>query len=134
MSKFVDIETPYSADTPEGLRRNLLYARACVRDSLMRGEVPFASHLFYTQPGILDDNVAEERNMGMDIGKKLIESLPGVATVLYIDLGVSAGMKFGVVRAKESNREIKYRTLKKGWEERELEIAKRHSHAFLWGM
>lgn len=52
MPKFVDIETPYMGRNEEELRRNLLYARACVRDSLMRGEIPFASHLFYTQPGI----------------------------------------------------------------------------------
>ncbi len=50
MVKFVDIETPYSAKDEKELRKNLLYARACVRDSLMRGEIPFASHLFYTQP------------------------------------------------------------------------------------
>ena len=62
MEKFVDIESPYSASNHEELVRNIRYARACVRDSLLRGEVPFASHLFYTQGGILDDNVKEERN------------------------------------------------------------------------
>jgi len=30
-------------------------ARRCVRNSLMRGEAPIASHLLYTQPGILHE-------------------------------------------------------------------------------
>ena len=48
---------PYNGDTD----RNVRYARACVRDSLLRGEAPIASHLLYTQPGVLRDNVAGER-------------------------------------------------------------------------
>ena len=40
---------------------NFIRARACVRDSLLRGEAPIASHLLYTQPGVLGDNVAGER-------------------------------------------------------------------------
>ena len=89
MTKFVDIETPYSGKNEEEIRRNLLYARACVRDSLMRGEVPFASHLFYTQPGILDDDIPRERDMGINAGKELIEALPDIATIVYQDLGIS---------------------------------------------
>ena len=50
MVRFVDVETPYSGENEEQIRKNLLYARACVRDCLIREEVPFASHLFYTQP------------------------------------------------------------------------------------
>ena len=42
-----------------------MYARACVRDSLLRGEAPIASHLLYTQPGVLRDNVAGEREQGI---------------------------------------------------------------------
>ena len=76
MTRFVDIETPYAAKSEEQLKRNLLYARACVRDSLIRGEVPFASHLLFTQPGILDDNIPKEREIGINAGKELIESLP----------------------------------------------------------
>jgi hypothetical protein len=134
MVKFVDVETPYAGDNEERLRRNLLYARACVRDSLMRGEIPFASHLFYTQPGILDDNVPYEREKGINAGKELIESLPGIVTVVYKDLGVSRGMQFGIDRAINNGRDVKERFLGEGWEERELDFAKRHSHANLWGL
>ena len=134
MARFVDIETPYASKNEKELRRNLLYARACVRDSLLRGEIPFASHLFYTQPGILDDNIPQERDMGIKAGKILVESLPDVVTVVYKDLGISKGMQYGIDRAKENKRTIEYRNLGSGWEEKELEIAKKHSHARLWGL
>ncbi len=133
MTRFVDVETPYAGKSEEEIRRNLLYVRACVRDCLLRGEVPFASHLFYTQPGILDDNIPRERQMGIDAGKLLIESLPGIVTIVYRDLGISTGMQFGVDRAEANKRGVEYRTLGAGWEEKELEIARKHSHARLWG-
>ena len=133
MPRFVDVETPYAGESEEQIRRNLLYARACVRDSLVRGEIPFASHLFFTQPGILDDNILEERNMGINAGKDLIESLPGVVTIVYQDLGISNGMRYGIDRAIKNGRSVEYRELGERWEEKELEIAKRHSHATLWG-
>ena len=73
MTRFVDVETPYSGENDEEIMRNLLYARACVRDCFLRDEIPFASHLLYTQPGILDDNIPKEREMGIKAGKELIE-------------------------------------------------------------
>ena len=42
------------------VEENVAYARAAVRDSLLRGESPIASHLLYTQPGILKDSVSDE--------------------------------------------------------------------------
>ncbi len=133
MTKFVDIETPYSGNSGEEIRKNLLYARACVRDSLIRGETPFASHLFYTQPGILDDNIPQERDMGINAGKNLIESLPDIITVVYRDLGISKGMQYGIERAGKNGRTIEYRVLGDGWEAKELDVARKHSHALLWG-
>jgi hypothetical protein len=32
MKRFVDVETPYRGENEGQVRRNLLYARACVRD------------------------------------------------------------------------------------------------------
>ena len=46
----VILESPYAADTPEGMQSSIDYARMCLRDSLLRGESPIASQLFYTQP------------------------------------------------------------------------------------
>jgi len=134
MIKFVDVETPYGDKDKKNVKRNLLYARACARDCLLRGEVPFASHLFFTQPGILDDNIPEERDRGIRAGKELIEALPKIITVVYQDLGISKGMQWGIDRAKEVGRQIEYRSLTGDWKEKELKIARRHSHADVWGV
>ena len=62
--KLVIVESPYAGD----INKNIEYARAAVRDSLSRGESPIASHLLYTQEGILRDEVEEERQWGIDAG------------------------------------------------------------------
>ena len=59
--RLVILESPYFADTEDGVEQNVKYARQCLRDSLLRGEAPLASHLLYTQPGVLDDRVPDER-------------------------------------------------------------------------
>jgi hypothetical protein len=133
MAQFVDVESPYMGKTDSEVNRNILYARACIRDCLLRGEVPFASHLFFTQPGILDDNVSEERVMGINAGKAIIESLPQAITVVYRDLGISKGMEFGITLAEKQGRTIEYRTLGEGWIEKEVQLAKNHSHTKVWG-
>lgn len=74
--------------------RNTYYARAAMLDCLLRGEAPFLSHLLYTQ--VLDDDVAEERKLGMDAGIELSHRLlldEDVAHVFYDELGISAGMR-----------------------------------------
>lgn len=47
----VIIESPYAGN----VEANATYLRRCLRDSLLRGEAPFASHAIYTLPGVLDD-------------------------------------------------------------------------------
>lgn len=131
MDKFVDIETPYSASTKEELQRNIRYARACVRDSLSRGEFPFASHLFFTQPGILDDNIPEERRRGIMVGKAIIEKLSAV-TVVYTDLGISNGMRLGIDMAREAERNIVYRSLGERWDKDFSTHENNHSHQRAW--
>lgn len=61
----VILESPYVGKTPAERAGNIAYARAAMRDCLLRGESPFASHLLYTQPGVLDDDDAEERAIGI---------------------------------------------------------------------
>jgi len=88
--KKVIIESPYAGD----VEKNIDYARKCVKDSLSRGEAPIASHLLYTQPGILDDN---ERKLGIAAGLEWLE----VADIhaFYVDLGWSAGMKAALAKS-----------------------------------
>jgi len=101
----VIIESPFAGDVD----KNIKYARKCVRDSLNKGEAPIASHLLYTQPGILDDDVPEERQWGIDAG--LAWRKDSEATIVYIDLGITRGMEYGIADAKENNRPIEYRSI-----------------------
>jgi hypothetical protein len=105
----VIVESPYAGKTPEELERNVRYARACVRDCLRRGEAPIASHLLYTQPGILDDAVPFERQWGIDAG--LAWGAVAAATVVYTDLGISRGMQYGINNANAAGRPVEFRTL-----------------------
>lgn len=102
----VILESPYAGD----VERNVAYAKACMRDCLARGEAPFASHLLYTQ--VLDDTKPEERTLGL-----LLAAAWGPkadATVVYVDLGVSHGMKLGIYGAERDGIPVEYRTLP-GW-------------------
>jgi hypothetical protein len=101
----VILESPYAGD----VESNVSYARACVRDSLSRGEAPIASHLLYTQPGILRDEVAEERQWGIDAG--LAWRSVAEATVVYTDRGISRGMQYGIDDAADCGRPVEYRSL-----------------------
>jgi hypothetical protein len=84
--KLVVLESPYAGE----VELNVAYARAAMRDSLLRGEAPFASHLLYTQPGVLDDDIPLEREHGIEAGWAWHEV--AALVVFYIDLGYSPGM------------------------------------------
>lgn len=104
------VESPYAGD----IERNTLYARAAVRDCLLRGEAPFASHLLYTQDGVLDDAIPSERMRGIRAG--LSWGVHAAATVVYTDLGTSSGMREGIADAARLGRDIEMRTLGDGWQ------------------
>lgn len=103
--KRVILQSPYAGDT----KRNVAYARACLRDSLMRGEAPIASHLLYTQDGVLNDGIPDERRHGIDAGLAWREVADAV--VVYRDLGLSEGMKYGIAAAEKSGLPVHYRRL-----------------------
>lgn len=105
----VAIESPFAGD----VELNIRYGRACLRDCLKRGEAPFASHLLYTQEGVLNDDIPEERTEGTLAGKEIEKRLD--ATVVYTDLGISSGMKWGILHAEAHNRPVEYRELGKEW-------------------
>ena len=103
------IESPYAGD----VARNERYARACLADSLARGEAPFASHLLYTQPGVLDDTDPAERHQGIQAG--LAWGANATLTAVYDDLGITEGMRQGIARAKAEGRPVEVRQLA-GWD------------------
>ena len=102
----VIIESPYAGEVD----KNTAYARQCMRDCLDRGEAPYASHLLYTQPGVLDDSDAQERAQGIEAG--LIWGALADRTVVYVDRGLSEGMIQGIERAEHEGREVVFRSLK----------------------
>jgi hypothetical protein len=84
MNKAVYIASPLSGD----IEGNTEFARKCLRDSILRGEAPYASHLLYTQ--ILDDSSIEQRRLGMDAGLIFLRRCD--LFVAYLDNGWSKGM------------------------------------------
>jgi hypothetical protein len=104
------IESPFAGD----IELNIRFARACMRDSLSRGEAPFAMHLLYTQEGILNDDIPEERSWGIAAGMAWGKNAE--ITAVYTNLGISPGMEYGIQRAKEEARPLEYRELEK-WQE-----------------
>jgi len=103
--RLVILESPYAGD----IAKNVEYARRCVRDSLMRGEAPIASHLLYTQEGILNDDVPEERQKGIDAG--LAWKKVAYFSVVYEDLGITKGMMYGIEAARNAGLDVEYRTI-----------------------
>lgn len=102
------IESPYAGNLLQRFL-NRRYARMCMLDAFKRGEAPFASHLLYTQPGILRDKIPDERALGINAG--LLWGMQAEATIVYLDRGCSNGMNIGIQRAHAANRPIEYRYL-----------------------
>jgi hypothetical protein len=83
--KRIIIESPFAGN----IARNVAYARRCVRDAVLRGEAPFASHLLF--PQVLRDEIPEERAIGIAAGTAWLAVADAV--VLYVDHGISPGMR-----------------------------------------
>lgn len=105
----VILESPFGSNDPKVVEKNISYARMAVRDSLLRGEAPIASHLLYTQPGILDDNIPKERELGINAGlawRKVAQK-----SVVYTDRGITKGMEYGIKAAESAGNPVEYRTI-----------------------
>ncbi len=80
-----------------------------MRHSLSLGEAPLASHLLYTQAGILNDEIEAERTLGIAAGI----AWAGVADkhIFYIDYGMSRGMRDALEYAVKRNIPIEMREI-----------------------
>jgi hypothetical protein len=101
----VIVESPFA-----GAFSNVRYSRECIRNCLDRGESPFASHLLYTQRGVLDDKIPDERRRGIEAANGWLEVADYVA--VYMDLGITTGMLMGVVKAARLNKEFRLRWIR----------------------
>lgn len=114
--KLVIVESPHAGD----VELNVSYARAALADCLRRGEAPIASHLLYTQPGVLNDDIPEERALGIEAG--LVWGRVAEAAVFYVDRGWSRGMKAALERHNAEGRPVETRSLTE-WAQSEPEAA-----------
>lgn len=103
------LESPYRANTQEEIEQNVSFAQDCLRDSLLRGESPMASHLLYTQA--LDDNVDQERKIGIEAGIRWQSVVDYV--VVYVNRGISSGMRQSIEAARARHMPVVYRNLNK---------------------
>lgn len=103
--RLVIIESPYAGD----IERNVEYARRAMADALRLGEAPLASHLLYTQPGILRDEIPGEGELGIEAG--LAWGSKAEMTAVYVDYGWSGGMELGFARAEAEGRTIEIRRI-----------------------
>ena len=109
------IETPY-ADTvgkphshyPGASHDTIEYALACLKESLLRGESPVASHLLYTQ--VLDDTNDHQRRVGIRAGLRW-KLIPDAVTVFYLDKGCSFGMWQAMQMCQDIGSEFELRYL-----------------------
>jgi hypothetical protein len=107
--ELVLIESPYAGD----VEANVRYARLAMRHAFMRGYYPFASHLLYTQAGILDDTIPAERELGIQAG--LAWGMHAARSIAYVDRGISTGMTLGLEHAAIHGRTVEQMRLPPGW-------------------
>ncbi len=105
----VVIESPYAPTPTCTVEDHVAYAKRCFNDSLKRGEAPYASHLLFTQPGLLDDTIPEQRRLGIEAG--LAWGAAAKTAALYIDFGISSGMRTGINRHAQNGTNIVVRAL-----------------------
>uniref|UniRef100_A0AAU8HZ04 DUF7768 domain-containing protein n=1 Tax=Rhizobium phage IG49 TaxID=3129228 RepID=A0AAU8HZ04_9CAUD len=100
--KIVQIESPFSPSNGKTVEENIEYARKAVKAVLLSGFTPFASHLLYTQDGVLDDNIPSERKLGIDAGFEFYRQRRVDECWIYTENGISSGMIAGIECALES--------------------------------
>lgn len=104
----VIIESPFSASGGAGtVADNVRYARAACMDAVMRQEIPFASHIFFTQ--FLDDKNPKHRELGIQMGFDFWQKAELV--LFYVDLGMSEGMKNALAKCVMEDKPFEKRRL-----------------------
>lgn len=99
----VVIESPYAGE----IERNINYAQLCLANSLKRGEAPYLSHLLY--PLVLNDNDPKQRKLGIQAGLEWGKEAD--LRAVYVDYGITEGMKLGIEDAIKIRQRIEYRRI-----------------------
>lgn len=101
--KRVILESPFAGE----VERNRAYLQQCIRDALKRGESPYASHQMLT--AALDDGDPSQRELGIKAGSVWREAAD--STVIYVDHGLSSGMRRGIQDAMSLSHPMEFRAL-----------------------
>ncbi len=112
MPRLTIIESPYYSRTAKGLMRNQRYLHACIKDSIARGEVPFAAHGFFTH--YLNDRDPGSRATGFRLGRSFY--FAAATCALYCDLGTSPGMLEGYTFASRLGLSLEERLIGMDWD------------------
>lgn len=90
------VATPYRAETEPQFENQLKYTQDICRDLMLKGHTIIAPHLMY--PSFLDDNIKEERDIGIQGALKLLSVCDRF--VLGVNYGISEGMRAEIKMAK----------------------------------
>lgn len=107
------------AESEAQVERNIEYAKACIEDSLERGEAPFSPQLLYTRYS----NLRERNYEGHSYEQSLIRRHRGTfcgyewgkradAVAVYVDLGISDAMAKAINEYQEYGMDVEYRSLR----------------------
>lgn len=89
MKRLAVIESPWVG--LGGADRAKNYLRACIRDSLFREEIPWASHAMLAWTEALYETDEDQRAEGLEVNKEMMAKADIVA--FYLDHGMSPGMQ-----------------------------------------
>lgn len=103
----VIVESPYRGASQAERLRNVSYLKQCLRDCIMRGESPYASHGLL--PGALEEDKPEERILGIEAGCAWWSVASSI--IFYTDNGWSLGMELAKDAATKMGYVIEERKL-----------------------
>lgn len=86
------------------------YLRNCVRDSLARSEIPWASHAMLALTRALWEEDEDQRAEGIQVGKKFIKDYAD-KVVVYSDFGISKGMQEAIIWARMHGKKVEIRKI-----------------------
>lgn len=101
----VMIASPLGGDE----EKNVMYARECMLNAIGRGEAPYVPHLLY--PQVLKDTDPAARAQCMRMSTTWARNVD--ALCVYVDRGISAGVREEIEAAASANVVIEFRTLTK---------------------
>jgi len=105
----VIIESPCAAVSNEEWIANADYLNECLRDSIARGEAPYASHGIFAFSGAFEDADPEQREACMLAG--FAWQTAAEAVIVYTDRGMSAGMVRAVELAAKQGITVEQRSI-----------------------